>query len=70
MPETPVTFDDVELVEANGMTLRCRVQGKLVIVGSLQALPGTTVRRPGDRGRLMLAPWAVQSLGLTEPASK
>jgi hypothetical protein len=54
MPETPMTFEDVELLKDSGMTLRCRVQGKVVVVGRLQVLAGTTVSMESDRGRLVL----------------
>jgi hypothetical protein len=70
MPETPITFEDVEVVSATDMTLRCRVQGKVVVIGVSQYLHGTTVRGAGDRGRLILPRWAVQELGLTEPTSQ
>lgn len=67
MPETPIAFSDVEVLSASGMTMRCRVQGKVVVVGRLQMLPGTTVRQHGDCGTLVIPRWAVHDLGLTEP---
>jgi len=50
------------------MALRCRVGGKVVMVGSAQPLEGTTVHRAGDHGRLVLPRWAVLDLGLPDPA--
>ena len=67
MPNTPVAFDDVEVIAETGLTLRCRIQGKEVVIGVAQWLPGTTVRHAGDRGRLVLPRWAVDDLGLTPP---
>lgn len=69
MPETPITFEDVEVVGASSLTLKCRVQGRMVTVGRLQVLPASTVTNVGDRGRLVLPRWAVQDLGLIEPAA-
>ena len=69
MPESPVTYDDVEVLSASGLTMRCRVAGKVVIVGRGQPMHGTSVRDVGDRGRLVLPRWAVRDLGLPEPAS-
>jgi hypothetical protein len=67
MPETPITFEAVEVLRASEMTMRCRVQGKDVTVVRLQVMHGTTVQREGDRGRLVLPRWAIQELGLPEP---
>lgn len=68
MPETPIVFESVQVISTTDLTMRCRVQGKVVIIGSVQALSGTTVRGVGDVGRLVLPRWAVHDLGLTEPA--
>jgi hypothetical protein len=67
MPETPVAFEDAEVLSATDLTMRVRVQDKVVVVGNAQPLAGTTVGRAGDRGRLVLPRWAVRDLGLTEP---
>lgn len=69
MPNTPVVFDDVEVVAETGLTLRCRIQDKEVVIGNAQWLAGTTVHHVGDRGRLVLPRWAVDDLGLTPPGS-
>jgi hypothetical protein len=70
MPETPITFDGVLVIETTEITFRCLVEDKEVVIGNLQPLKGTTVRVKGDRGRLVLPRWAVRDLGLTEPTSK
>jgi hypothetical protein len=69
MPETPITFEDVEVLRTAPLIITCRVQGKIVMVGRLQMVEGTTIASPGDRGRLVMPRWAVQDLGLTEPSS-
>jgi hypothetical protein len=66
MPETPIAFDNVEVLRASDRTLRCRVGTKDVTVGRLQVMHGTTVAQEGDRGRLVLPRWAVRELGLPE----
>src|SRR5438105_225488 len=45
VPNTPIVFEDVEVVSATDVTLRCRVQGVVFTVGALQFLPGTTIHR-------------------------
>ena len=67
MPETPITFEDVEVLRADTLTFRCRVRGQTVTVGRLQILPGTTLMRAGDRGRLVMPRWAAEELGLPTP---
>ena len=62
--------EDVQVLSATGMTMRCQLQGKVVMVGRLQIMAGTTVALEGDVGRLVLPRWAVQDLGLTGPASR
>jgi hypothetical protein len=60
---TLVTFDDVE-VTSDGVILSCRVRKKVVRVPQQQMLPGTTIARTGDRGRLVLSRWLALNLGL------
>ncbi len=69
MPDTPIVFEDVEVLSATDLTMRCRVQGLVVIIGRGQPLSGTTIRAAQDRGRLVLPRWAVHDLGLPEPAA-
>jgi hypothetical protein len=70
MPDSPIIFDDVEVVSDTDMTMTCFVQGKVVMVGRSQPMTGTTIRQRGDRGRLVLPRWAVGDLGLHEPGSR
>ncbi len=44
-------FDDVEVIRDASLILLCRVT-KVVAVPPLRMLPGTTIARMGDRGRL------------------
>lgn len=57
-------FLGVEVLDDGGLTLRCRIEGKVVSIPPLRMLEGTEVRRTGDRGRLVI-PWDVAvDLGL------
>jgi len=59
-----VVFENVEVVRhADGM-LMLRVGEKAVSVPVRSVLPGTTVTRQGDRGRLVLAREVAQNVGL------
>lgn len=59
-----VVFENVEVVRhANGM-LMLRVGEKAVSVPVRSVLPGTTVTREGDCGRLVLAREVAQNVGL------
>jgi hypothetical protein len=59
-----VEFNDVEVLDAGGLLLTCRVSDQIVLVPRLRALPGTTIRRSGDRGRLVLEQDLARELGL------
>jgi hypothetical protein len=61
----PCTFDNVEVIESAGVVLWCRVAGRVVGVPLLRILPGTTVRRRGDRGVLVIPAEVAATLGLT-----
>ena len=69
MPETPIRFDNVEVLSATDMSMRVLIQDRVVMVGRAQPVDGTTVCRAGDRGVLVLPRWAVRDLGLTEPTA-
>jgi len=58
-----VTFDDVEIA-SDGVILSCRVGKKVVWVPPRRMLPGTTIARTGDRGRLVLSREVALNLGL------
>jgi len=61
---TRVEFNDVEVLDAGGLLLTCRVSDQIVLVPRLRVLPGTTIRRSGDRGRLVLEQDLARELGL------
>ncbi len=58
-----VTFDDVQVL-SDGVILSCRVGRKFVWVPPRRMLPGTSIARAGDRGRLVLSREAALNLGL------
>jgi len=60
-----VEFDDVEVIRDTSLILMCRVGMKLVAVPPLRMLPGTTIARMGDRGRLVLSRELALNLGLS-----
>ena len=59
-----VEIVDVEVLDAGNLVMRCCVGEKVVWVPSLRTLPGTTVVRRGDRGRLVLPHDLAVDLGL------
>jgi len=59
-----VEFDDVEVIRDTSLILMCRVGMKLIAVPPLRMLPGTTIARTGDRGRLVLSRELALNLGL------
>jgi hypothetical protein len=69
MSEPTITFENVEVVASSDLAMQVRVQGKVVFIGSAQPLRGTTIRRLGQRGRLVLSLWTVRELGLSAPAA-
>jgi len=58
-----VVFDDVEVVRDTSIMMTCRVAGKVVGVLSQWMLPGTTIARTADRGRLVLPREVALNLG-------
>ena len=60
MPETPILFDDVEMVAASCLGNVFRIGGKDVFVGTAVPLKGTTVAVVGQVGRLVLPRWFVE----------
>src|SRR5262245_15036528 len=64
MPELPITYDDVEVIEADGSGLTCRIGNARAFVGKYVPLEGTAVHRKGDRGRLVLPRWFVEQQAL------
>jgi hypothetical protein len=64
VPETPITYEDVEVVEADGSGFTCRIENERVFVGKYVPLNGTDIQKAGDRGRLTLPRWFVEQQGL------
>jgi len=62
VPESPVTYEDVEVVESDGLGMVCRIGNHRVFIGKYVPLDGTTVRAKGDRGRLTLPRWFAEQL--------
>ena len=59
-----VEWENVEVVRDAGRVLICRVGETIVGVSVPRMLPGTTIARTGDRGRLILAREVALNLGL------
>ena len=57
-------FDGVEVVRGTDLILMCRVGAKVVGVPRRRMLPGTTIAREGDCGRLVLPHEIALNLGL------
>jgi hypothetical protein len=57
---------EIENVEAlsHDRVLICDVQGVRIAVPGWYIEPGSEVRRPGDRGKLVLSAWLARKLGL------
>ena len=49
---------------SEGLVLICDVDGQRVGVPPTQVAPHSEVRRPGDRGRLIIPRWLAIDLGL------
>jgi hypothetical protein len=64
VPDTPITYEDVECLEADGLGYTCQLGTERVFVGKYVSLPGTTIRTQGDRGRLVLPRWFVEQQAL------
>jgi hypothetical protein len=63
-----VEFPNVEVLDASGLVLRCRIGDKIVGVPPLRLLPGTTIGQTGDRGMLVLEREVARDLGLAYTA--
>jgi nucleotide-binding universal stress UspA family protein len=64
MPETPIVYEDVQVVDHDDLGLTCLIGVTRAFIGKYVPLDGTTVRRTGDRGRLALPRWFVEQQGL------
>jgi len=58
-----VAFDDVEVVRRADLVVTCRLGTRVVTVPTRRMLPGTTIARMGDRGRLVLSRELALNLG-------
>ena len=59
-----VELDNVGVVRQTDAILVCRVGGRIVGVPPRRMLPGTTISRMGDCGRLVLSREMALNLGL------
>ena len=64
MPEMPIVYDDVEVLDHDAVGFTCRIGNRRAFIGKNVPVDGTTVHRKGDRGRLTLPRWFVQQQGL------
>jgi len=64
-----VHFDEVEVLGASGPDLECRIGKRNVMVPRLLIEPGSDLRQPGDRGKLVVHRWLAIGLGLVSPFS-
>jgi hypothetical protein len=67
MPQSPVTFDAVEVLSTTIFGMTCRVGQRAVFVRSGVPKPGTTIRVQGDVGRLVVPKWFALQEGLPVP---
>ena len=67
LPESPITYENVEVARCNALGMWCRVHDREVFVGRNVPMEGTTIRKPGDRGRLVIPGWFVRDQGIPEP---
>jgi hypothetical protein len=57
------TIDDVRLMRAADVHWCC-INDRTVLVAARHLRPGTTVRRSGDQGRIVIPLWLARDLGL------
>ena len=67
MPESPITYENVEVTRCNDLGFWCRFKDSEVFVGRNVPLSGTTIHRVGDCGRLVIPRWFVEDKGIPEP---
>jgi hypothetical protein len=58
-------FEDV-LIVSDGLVLIAEYQGRRFGVPATSIQPGSTIRRPGDRGRLVLAAHHARDAGVID----
>jgi hypothetical protein len=59
-----IEIDDVEVLDGGGLVMKCRVGDKILFVPPLRMLPGSQIKRTGDRGRLVIPHDLAEDLGL------
>jgi hypothetical protein len=64
MPETPITYNDVEVLRLDPLGMWCRIMGRRVYVESSVRQPGTTLEGDGTHGRLVVPKWFAVQEGL------
>jgi hypothetical protein len=64
MPDEPVLFDDVTVTRRDSLGFQCRIAGRVVWVGVLQAQPGSDLDVGGRR--LILRRADAAELGLID----
>lgn len=65
-PDETVVLDAVEGRSETERGLVCRVGDRPVQIPPRFLLAGSEVRRPGDRGRLVIPRWLAADLGLVQ----
>jgi hypothetical protein len=64
VPQTPIPYEDVEIVRQTDLGIWVRIGPHQVFVGRAVPLPGTTICQAGDRGRLVVPRWFAEQQGL------
>ena len=59
-----VEFPNVEVLAHNEQVVLCRVAGKVVSIPAGSLLPGSTIRRQGDVGTMVLTRDVAETLAL------
>ena len=68
MPETPIAFENVEVLRTTTFGFWCRIGAREVFVGEQVALPGTTVLpRAGNTGTLIVPRWFAEEQIVRRP---
>ena len=62
-----VEFLEVEVLDASGVGLLCRIRERDLLIPRLLVQPGSGVRSAGDRGTLIIERWLAIGLGLVSP---
>ena len=60
MADTAIIYDDVEVLDQDGLGLTCQIGKVRIFIGKYVPIDGTTVHRKGDRGTLALPRWFVE----------